>query len=251
MKHLPLVLALILPVLVLSASCGGDGDSGKDAVAPPTDDISGTEDGSGKPPQDALEPPADGVTGEAQGGDGTQPGGSFYKLTVELEKGPGVNCQADPEATCFDGAECCRLVFDRDITDMPTKFSFGSTHIAPAVSFAMTDTLYVPTFAVITFNFGIIIGTSDKPPATDSSGKYPFSGFEPEITVTIYDKVFSSKEEGSEGEFDVTDWAAEQGGIWAGTLSGTVVQKTTLPDKLRARVDASYHFILPEPQGGQ
>ncbi len=252
MKRVTTFILAAFPALVALAiaSCGGT-DSTGDSVS--TADSRAGDDTTG-PSGDALLDdaiPGDDIVEDVPAGDGSAPAGSWYKLTVELEKGPGVNCQADPEATCFDGAECCTLVFDRNITDMPTKFSFGSTHIAPAVSFAMTDTLYVPTFSVITLNFGIIIGTSDKPPATDTSGKYPFSGFEPEITVTIYDKVLSSKEEGSEGEFNVTDWAAEQGGTWAGTLSGTIVQKTTQAQKVRARVDGSYHFILPEPQGGQ
>jgi len=238
----------LVALALLLAACSGS-DSKEDTVTG-KDAVQG-QDGRLPPDSDAVAPTGDSVGGDDLGGDVPAREGSWYKLTVELEKGPGVNCDADPKATCFDGAECCTLVYDRNITDMPTKFSFGSTHIAPAVSFAVTDTLYVPTFSVITLNFGIIIGTSDKPPATDTSGKYPFSGFEPEITVTIYDKVLSSKEEGSEGEIDVTDWAAEEGGLWAGTLAGTIFQKTTLAQKLRARVKASYHFILPEPQGGQ
>ncbi|MBM4354149.1 MAG: hypothetical protein FJ109_10200 [Deltaproteobacteria bacterium] len=238
----------LLLAAVVALSCTG---SGSKADVVPGGDSAGPQDSPSPPDQDWSTPGQDALEGDGPMGETPVREGSGYKLTVELEKGPGVNCEEDPKAACFDGAECCTLVFDRDITNLPTKFSFGSTHIAPAISFAMTDTLYVPTFSVITLNFGIIIGTSDKPPATDASGKYPFSGFEPEITVTIYSKVLSSKEEGSEGEFDVTDWAAEQGGLWAGTVSGTIFEKTALEKKLRARVKGSYHFILPEPQGGQ
>jgi hypothetical protein len=132
-----------------------------------------------------------------------------------------------------------------------TKFAFGSTHIAPAIALAMNDTMPMPTFTVLTFNFGIIIGTSDKPPATSSSGVYPFSGFEPEITVTIHNKKYSSKVEGSEGTFDITDWTAEEGGTWAGSLNGTIIQETEKADKLRAQVEGQFEFILPAPAGGQ
>lgn len=179
------------------------------------------------------------------------PGPSSYVLVLDVEKGPTMTCKGDGQVACFETATCCRYIFEKDLTGLGTKFAFGSTHIAPAVSLAMTDTIFVPTFTIVTFNFGIIIGTSDNPPSTSSSGVYPFSGFEPEITVTIHDKEFSSKVEGSEGTIDVTDWAAEEGGKWAGSLEGTIFQQTEKPTKLRARVDGVFEFILPAPAGGQ
>ena len=179
------------------------------------------------------------------------PGPSSYVLTLDVEMGPGVACAADVQVACFESATCCHYPFARDLTGLGTKFAFGSTHIAPAVALAMTDTMPMPTFTVLALNFGIIIGTSDKPPATSSSGVYPFSGFEPEITVTIQNKEFSSRVEGSEGTFDITDWTAEEGGKWAGTISGTIVQQTEKATKLRAKVEGEYEFILPAPAGGQ
>lgn len=179
------------------------------------------------------------------------PGPSSYVLTLDVEMGPGVACAADIQVACFESATCCHYPFERDLTGLGTKFAFGSTHIAPAVALAMTDTMPMPTFTVLTLNFGIIIGTSDNPPSTSSSGVYPFSGFEPETTVTIHNKEFSSKVEGSEGTFDITDWTAEEGGKWAGTISGTIFQQTEKATKLRARVEGQYEFILPAPAGGQ
>jgi hypothetical protein len=165
--------------------------------------------------------------------------------------GSGITCDAASQVACLDGKTCCAYHFERDLTGLDTKFAFGSTHIAPAVSLAMTDTMYMPTFTVITLNFGIIIGTSDKPPATSTSGEYPFTGFEPEITVTIHNKKYSSKVEGSEGTFDITSWTAEEGGNWTGTLEGTIVQETEQPVVLRAEVAGAFDFILPAPAGGQ
>jgi hypothetical protein len=179
------------------------------------------------------------------------PGPSSYVLAVDVELGPGVSCSETIQGACFGDALCCHYDFVRDLTGLDTKFAFGSTHIAPAVALAMSDTMPLPTFTVITLNFGIIIGTSDKPPSTSSSGEYPFTGFEPEITLTIHNKEFSSKEEGAVGTFNVTDWTAEEGGKWAGSVAGTIVQKTDKAAKLRVQVDGSFEFILPAPAGGQ
>jgi hypothetical protein len=229
--------------LIISACSGGSEESpapsdAVDAQQVPQDVKTGEE----RSTDDGVE--ADSVEIEA-------PAPNSYRLTVTLEKGPGITCAEDIQAQCFEGKTCCLYEYERDLTGLDTKFAFGSTHIAPAISLAMTDTMYTPTFAVITLNFGIIIGTSDKPPATAMAGEYDFGGFEPEVEVTIHNKEYSSKVEGSQGTFVVTDWAAEKGGKWAGTVQGTIIQNTAKAEKLRAQVDGSFDFILPEPAGGQ
>ncbi|MCA9635275.1 MAG: hypothetical protein KC420_04505, partial [Myxococcales bacterium] len=56
------------------------------------------------------------------------------------------------------------IVIDRDLTGREkTYMAFGSTHIAPAVSFAVTDDLIAPVTITITFNFGIVVPSSDFP----------------------------------------------------------------------------------------
>jgi len=238
-------LANWLSMLSLLAACSGGNNeqenTDKDSTAnqEPADTGGGREDSLG-PPLDSSEP-----------ADGTAQPTSSYLLTVELETGPGITCAAEAQVACFEGASCCRYLFDRDLSELTNKFAFGSTHIAPAISLSMTDTMYTPTFTVITLNFGIIIGTADKPPATNSSGEYDFSGFEPSVTLTMHNKEYSSLVDGSSGLFDITDWSAQEGGRWAGTVAGTILQKTDKADKLRARVEGHYDFTLPPPAGGQ
>jgi hypothetical protein len=230
---------LFAMVLVGLAACSGDGD--KDVTEPDLVTVADVAPAAEVGPVDV---------GWQQDKPGL-PGPSSYVLILDVEMGPGVTCLEDVQVVCFESATCCHYVFERDLTGLGTKFAFGSTHIAPAIALAMNDTMPMPTFTVLTFNFGIIIGTSDKPPATSSSGVYPFSGFEPEITVTIHNKKYSSKVEGSEGTFDITDWTAEEGGTWAGSLNGTIIQETEKADKLRAQVEGQFEFILPAPAGGQ
>lgn len=194
--------------------------------------------------------PADGVV-PLDGGDSTGGmGDTWYTLTLDVEIGPGVTCSPEARISCFDGAECCRHEYVRDLTGLENKFAFGSTHIAPAVSLAMQDTMYVPIFCIVTLNFGIIIGSQDRPPSTPKAGVYEFSGFQPEIRVEIYNKKFTSLIEGAQGKFVITDWAAEQYGLFAGSFEGTILQETKAPVPLRANVKGEFHFILPEPNSG-
>ena len=174
---------------------------------------------------------------------------NYYTMTLDVELGPGVTCSPDKQSSCLDGASCCRYEYYRQGDKL--DYSFGSTHIAPAISLAVADTMALPTFTVITFNFGILIGTSDKPPATPKSGTYSFSGFEPEISVDIHSKTYSSKEDDADGEIVLENWSAEEGGLFSGFYGGTIIQVTDKPDKLRAHVTGAYSFVLPEPQGGQ
>jgi len=242
----------VLSACLWLVACSGTSDksevlSGVDSTSPQGEDGTGGEANADQVPGAEAGPAGDtGPVGEVYG-----PDESYYQMTLEVEMGPGVTCAEELRGSCFDGQTCCRYYYDRNITGLETKFAFGSTHIAPAISFAMTDTMYKPSFAIITLNFGIIIGTSDKPPATPVSGEYEFGGFEPETTITIHNKEFSSKVEGAAGTFNITDWAAEEHGLWAGTLAGTIVQETAKEDKLRMNVEGLYHFILPKPAGGQ
>jgi hypothetical protein len=245
MRQLAYLTVCYLTTLIFCCACSGssgddESNPGQDAVAWEGDSVAAVEDG------ELLE---DGETTAKE--DSVSEIASFYDMTLDLEPGLGITCDATEQVECFgDGTMCCRFVFERDITGLTNKYSFGSTHIAPAVSFAMQDTIPNP-FAVLTLNFGIIIGTADKPPATPKSGTYPFSGFEPEVQVDIKNKTFSSKADGSEGQITITDWSSEEGGLWAGDYEGLIVQQTDKETKLRAYVSGQYHFILPKPQGGQ
>lgn len=240
-----LVVCCLVSALMLCTACGGSDSKGDVSPSAPQDGM--VLEDSAMAPQNGAVPDVD----SDFAGDAVPAQKSYYDMTLDLEPGVGIACDVADQVECFgDGTMCCRFVFERDITGLTTKFSFGSTHIAPAVSFAMQDTIPNP-FAVLTLNFGIIIGTADKPPATPKSGAYVFSGFEPEVQVDIKNKTYSSKADGAEGTVNVTDWASEEGGLWAGDYEGLIVQQTDKETKLRAYVKGAFHFILPKPQGGQ
>ncbi len=245
MRTLRVICVAALGVFLLA--CGGDGNGGggdEDSGGQPAGDTGNEPSGDSSSPQEDDATPAE----EDSGQNGLL---SYYTLKLRLEMGPGITCDEAEQVECLGGVKtCCKVIFTRDLTGKDNKFSFGSTHIAPAVAFTMSDNIALP-FSVVTLNFGIIIGTADKPPSTPTSGEYPFSGFEPAIRVDIKNKTFDSTIDGSEGMFNITDWTADEDGIWAGDFAGVIVQETEKPDKLRAEVEGEFHFILPKPQGGQ
>ena len=230
--------SIIVSCFILAlAACGGGGNTGgggEDTTPAPVDTVAG-----------------DGETGDLEAADVPATGETWYTVTLDLELGPGVACDPAEQVDCLDGATCCRYVLDRDITGLAGRFSFGSTHIAPAVALAMEDHVYSPFMGILTLNFGIIIGTAELPPACPGAKTYPFSGFEPELKVFIQNKEFGSKMPGAEGEIVVAEWSAETGGLFSGTFAGTVVQNTTKDDKLRCVVSGEYHFVLPDKAAGQ
>ncbi|MFO0751659.1 MAG: hypothetical protein U1F43_39230, partial [Myxococcota bacterium] len=73
----------------------------------------------------------------------------------------------------------------RDLTDLPQYFAFGSSHIAPAVSFAMTDSVTFPRTINFTLDFGIVVPSDDHPIATDGRGTYDFSAVAPSAIVFL------------------------------------------------------------------
>ncbi len=229
-------LLIGLVVLVLAACGGGGGDDGngggEDTVVQPPDTVVGDA------PADTTE-------------DAVIMGETWYTVTLDLELGPGVACDPTEQVDCLDGATCCRYTLDRDLTGLAGRFSFGSTHIAPAVALAMEDHVYNPFMGIVTLNFGIIIGTAELPPACPTAGTYPFSGFEPELEVFIQNKNFGSKMAGAEGEIIVDAWGAETGDTFSGAFAGTLVQETTKEDKLRCVVSGEYNFVLPDKAAGQ
>ena len=229
---------LVGSVVLLLVACGaggnGEGNGGEDTAPAPVDSVIGE-----------VEP------GDLGGGETVITGETWYSVTLDLEQGPGVACDPSEQVDCLDGATCCRYVLDRDLSGLAGRFSFGSTHIAPAVSLAMEDHVYNPFMGIITLNFGIIIGTAELPPACPTAGTYPFSGFEPEIRVFIQNKDFGSKMSGAGGEIIVDAWGAETGDEFSGSFAGTLVQDTTKDDKLRCAVSGEYHFILPDKAAGQ
>jgi hypothetical protein len=158
------------------------------------------------------------------------PGNSFYKFTVTLPHGD-------------------ELIFERDLTGDDTIFSFGSTHIAPAISFAMTDTIYNPTFAIITFNFGIVQGSSTYPVQCPGAGNYEFTSGPPEITFFIDNNTYTSTQSLKTGSITVDQWSKVEGGIFSGSVTGKIFEDTTADIKEELLVEGTFSFTLPEPAG--
>ena len=138
----------------------------------------------------------------------------------------------------------------RDITEKPNAFSFGSTHIAPAVSFAISEDLTFPATMTLTLNFGIVFGSDRYPVQCDGAKTYDFSSSPPEVDVTIGLR-YRSTIPGASGSVIVTEWSNTTGGIMRGTFKGRLLQDTEKPDKRWADVEGEFQLIVPEPEQGQ
>jgi hypothetical protein len=170
--------------------------------------------------------PAD-VTGDVDPWEGK----SYYTMKIKTELGQEYD-------------------FVRDITEKPNAFSFGSTHIAPAVSFAISEDLTFPATMTLTLNFGIVFGSDRFPIQCDGPKTYLFSSDPPEVDVTIGLR-YRSTVPGASGSVIVTEWANQTGGIMRGTYKGRLLQKTDLPAKRWADVEGEFQFTLPEKEQGQ
>ena len=139
---------------------------------------------------------------------------------------------------------------ERDITERPNAFSFGSTHIAPAVSFAISEDLTFPATMNLTLNFGIVFGSDSYPIQCDGPKNYPFSAAPPEVDVTIGLR-YRSTVPGASGAVEVTEWSNTTDGIMRGTFKGRLLQDTDKPDKRWADVEGEFKFIIPDAEQGQ
>lgn len=153
------------------------------------------------------------------------------------------------EAHFWDGSD---LFLDRDLSgkDPSTIYAFGSTHIAPAVSLAMTDTLYEP-YAIVTINLGIVVGSDQYPVQCDQTGTYPFGSVHPPA-VELYAKglQYRSSLSKAQGSLEVTNWTTVPGEVFEGTFAGRLLFQTGQPDKF-VDVKGSFLFTLPETAEGQ
>jgi hypothetical protein len=138
------------------------------------------------------------------------------------------------------------LELDRDLTDQSQYFAFGSTHIAPAVSLAMTDSVTFPRTMTINLNFGIVVGSEQYPIQTTGVGTYTFGELPPAINVFVRGLQYRSSLPGATGSVVVDTWNLETGAPVAGTFSGTLVAK----DNPTSTIDVSgmFHFTLPARQ---
>lgn len=194
---------------------------------------SGDDPAPAEPPDTASAPPVK----DTEAKETQLEQGSFYKLTVVLPSG-------------------LQQKYQRNIDDMPWVVAFGSTHIAPAVSLAIEDTFYDP-FAVVTFNFGFVVGSNDHAVTIDDTGGWDWVMGEkntpPGFKITVKDggvqREFVSWLEGAEGRFIISRWGTETGEYVEGSIEGTLTNNG--PDPLTATVQGDFQFILPEKDQGQ
>ena len=217
-----ILLPSLLILALLVAACGSSGSGAAPASDAPSADASATDGTAGTLPDGA--PASDSLS------DGTQPGreGSRYELTLSLPANR-------------------TLKLESLLDDVPNAIIFGSTHIAPAVSLAVRDTRYDPAYAVITLDFGIVSGSDQHPVQTSGKGEYRFGLSPPLLEVNIEGIPYASATQGAEGRFEITDFSTTMGGLFAGTLSGTLVQVTTKEKRGEIDVEGSFRMILPEP----
>lgn len=123
------------------------------------------------------------------------------------------------------------LDLDRDLYEIPTAFSFGSTHyVHGEVGFAVADTMTlklddgkggtVDSQIEISFNFGLVVGSTVNPVHTDKAGPYPFSCQPPEIRIFFKNTQFRSNCAGLTGSVVLDKYANVTGGTIAGSFQG-------------------------------
>ncbi len=138
------------------------------------------------------------------------------------------------------------IELDRDLTGEGQYFAFGSTHIAPAVSFAVTDSVTFPRTMTINLNFGIVVASDAHPIQTGDAGTYTFGELPPAIDVFYRGLQYRSSLEGAAGSVVVTSWSVEPGDAFAGTFSGTLMAEG--PSGQTLAVEGEFRFTLPERQ---
>lgn len=196
--------------------------------------------------------------------------------------GQGVWAQGYSMKLAFTGGQPdgIQLDIDRDLYEIPTAFSFGSTHyVKGEVGFTVADTMTllldngsggkVETQIEISLNFGLVVGSSDNPVQTDKAGTYPFSCKPPMIRIFFKNTQFRSTCDGLVGSIVITDYANTTGGRMAGTFKGTLqafypdpgtgatdeciaaenAKMCSKPDRTVA-VEGHFGFTLPEKAAG-
>ena len=140
-------------------------------------------------------------------------------------------------------------VLDRDLTGQDQYFAFGSTHIAPAVSFGMTDSIQYPRTMSIGINFGIVVASGDHPLQTEGVGAHPFASEPPSVDLFVQGLQYRSTLAGATGTFDITAWGVATGDTVAGTFQGTLLSEGATGKTID--VSGSFHFVLPPTHDGQ
>jgi len=150
-----------------------------------------------------------------------------------------------------------------------TVFAFGSTHIGPAVAFAMKETNYGVTgfvgTVIVEMNFGIVVASSTYKAQTDHADSYPFGCGPPLLKLTVHSHEYASTCGGA-GQIAVESFTVSEGGLFSGTFSGRLVERIKSSDLCSeceatcqpcdgtaskyADVEGTFHFVLPTKADG-
>jgi len=141
------------------------------------------------------------------------------------------------------------IVIDRDLSGLDQYFAFGSTHIAPAVSFGMTDSIQFPRTMTISINFGIVVPSTDHAIQTEGIGTHPFAAEPPSIDLFVKGLQYRSSLAGASGAIEITQWGVNEGDTVAGTYQGTVIAEGATGRTID--LSGSFHFVLPARNAGQ
>ncbi len=220
------MLRIALSFSVLALACGGATDGAP--TTGPTDTVA-AEAG-------AVETLSTDVTGTDTG---IQAGGSYYEVQIKTTK--------------------IQQTYKRTLDEKSQSVAFGSTHIAPAVSLAVEDTLVTP-FAIIGFNFGFVVGSSDHPITITGEGVWDWAqgktNAPPGFKILLKDggpqRTYVSWLQGAKGSYVIERWGKEEGDVVEASFNGTLVADVTPFDPtLTATVKGVLRVILPKPAGGQ
>lgn len=180
----------------------------------------------------------------------------------------------------FHGGEAdgIEVTLDRDLYEIPSAFSFGSTHYTKGeVGFAVADTftiqrtnpqgVKVPWLLEVGLNFGLVVGSDVNPVHTDKAGAYPFSCNPPNIRIFFETLRYESTCDGLSGTIQIDQYANTTGGRMAGSFSGKL--QTVFPNaspgsmceaatnaaickkpEIWAEIDGHFGFTLPEKSDG-
>lgn len=206
------VFFLSLSLAQLGCASGGSNNAEEDTTDPGGPDVS-----------DDIDP-------------GLQKGGSYYSLIVVLPSG-------------------LQQKFEKSLDDNDTALAFGSSHIAPAVSLAIEDTFTDP-YATVTFNFGFVVGSNDFAVTIEEEGKWGWGkaennappGFKIELKDQGKPRRLVSWIDGAEGDYLITKWGTEEGGIVQGRIKGILADENYQGDEgpITGTIDGEFRLILPE-----
>jgi uncharacterized membrane protein len=152
----------------------------------------------------------------------------------------GYTLQLDFHGGDADGK---RVLLQRDLFEIPSAFSFGSTHYTQGeVGFAVADTVQIDVDGQqeqieVLFNFGLVVGSAVNPVHVDKKGPYPFACKPPALRIFFKGFAYKSTCPDLKGSFDLDQFGTETEETISGTVQGRMqayFKKSAYPDDCKA-----------------